>query len=147
MTNAKAIPPQGLDLTGDKSVDDEAFVLSVRIWLEVRDGIHYSSSDVQVIDDRSLVKSGQCITKGPRTYYYSPQTLSIVDCVSQIQSHGPIGSKIFIFHIGLHGQVGLEECKQYFSCNPQLRAVILWEDIIEKNWRRAQAEAIAKRKP
>lgn len=146
-TNAKAIPPQALDLIRDRSVDNEAFALSRGTRLEARNGNHYRSSDVLVLDDRSLVKRGNCISSEENTYECSSQTPSVAECVGQIQSFGQVGSKISVFYTGLGGAKGLTQCKQYFNCNPQLGAVVLWDGIVDDNWFKAQALAIAQGNP
>lgn len=149
-TNAKAIPPRALDVIRDRSVDNEAFALSRRTRLEARNEPHYWSSDVLVLDDRSLVKLGTCLSRllrGRKTYQCSSQTPSVAECVGQIQSFGQVGSKISVFYTGLGGAAGLTQCKQYFNCNPQLGAVVLWDSIVDNDWFEAQALAIAQGNP
>ena len=146
-TNAKAIPPRALGLISDRSVDHEVLALSRKTPLKAREGVHYSSSDVLVLDDRSLVKRGNCLSRNRNTYQCSSQTPSVAECVSQIQSFGQVGSRISVFYTGLGGAGGLKRCKQYFNCNPQLGAVVYWDGIVDNEWYLAQATAIAKGNP
>ena len=141
--NAKAIPPQALGMIKNRSVENEAFALSRKTRLEAQNGIHDSSSDVPGLHDRSLVKRGNYISRGKNTYQCSSQASSVTECVSQIQSFGQVGSRMSVFYTGLGGAQGLAQCKQYFNCNPQLGAVVLWDGIADNNWYEAQALAIA----
>lgn len=94
------------------------------------------------MDERSLVKRGNCVSRGQKTYQCSSQTPSVAECVSQIQSFEQVGSRISVFYTGLGGAQGLPQCKQYFNCNPQLGAVVLFDGIVDNDWYVAQAQAI-----
>ena len=112
------------------------------------DGIHQLRSDIAVLGERSLVKRGNCFSsQSGNTWTCSSQTPSVAECVSQIQSHGQVGSKISVFYSGLGGAQGLVACKQYFSCNSQIGDVVLWDNIVDPNWFTAQAQAIVQGNP
>ena len=142
-TKAKAIPPQAFGWTSDRSVNHEALALSRKTRFEAREGIHSWSSEALTLDDRSLVKRGSCVSRGQNSYECSSQTPSVAECVSQIQSWGQVGSKMSVFYTGLDGSAGLTKCKQYFACNPQIGAVVLWDNIVDPDWYVAQAQAIS----
>ena len=113
------------------------------------DGIHQSRRDVALLGERSLVKRGNCMSSKAAnpTWTCSGQTPSVAECVSQIRSHGQVGPKISVFYTALGGASGLRQCKQYFTCNPQIGAVVLWDDIVDPTWFRAQGQAIAQANP
>ncbi|KAI4139298.1 MAG: hypothetical protein L6R39_006366 [Caloplaca ligustica] len=111
-------------------------------------GIHHSRSDVALLAERSLVKRGNCFSKEEGGIWTcSSQTPSVAECVSKIQSHGQVGSKISVFYSGLGGAQGLTACKQYFSCHPEIGEVVLWDNIVDPDWIEAQGLAIVQGNP
>lgn len=142
-TDAKPIFPRTLSSDNQNTLTS----LKARRGLHA-DGIHQPRSDVAVLEERSLVKRGNCMSRqsGP-TWTCSGQTPSVAECVTQIQSHGQVGPKTSVFYTALGGAKGLRECKQYFNCQPQIGAVVLWDDIVDPTWFSAQALAIAQANP
>ncbi|KAL8827443.1 MAG: hypothetical protein Q9170_007009 [Blastenia crenularia] len=75
------------------------------------------------------------------------ETPSVAECVSKIKSFGALDSKICVFYTALGGARGLTICKQYFNCNPQLGAVVLFDQVTDNGWFGAQAQAIVQGNP
>lgn len=107
--------------------------------------IYQVRSDVALLGERSLVKRGNCFSSGGggNTWTCSGQTPTVAECVTQVQNHGQVGSRISVFYTSLGGSGGLQTCKQYFACNPQLGNVVLWDEVVDNNWYLAQGLAIA----
>lgn len=147
--NAKPICPRPLGSNSHHFSDHEN-TLSLHDTLRglYANGIHQSRIDVAPLGERSLVKRGNSMS-GQRgnTRTYSSQAPSVAECVSQIRSHGQVGSKISVFYSGLGGAQGLTACKQYFSCNSQIGDVVLWDNIVDSAWMIAQGQAIFEGNP
>ncbi|KAI4094206.1 MAG: hypothetical protein LQ344_002285 [Seirophora lacunosa] len=109
--------------------------------------INQPTSDVAQLGHKSLVKRGPCMSRQKKGWTCSSETPSVAECVSKIQEHGQVGSKISVFYSGLNGRQGLVTCKQYFSCHPQIGEVVLWDDIVDLDWFTAQGLAIAQGNP
>ncbi|KAI4175537.1 MAG: hypothetical protein LQ346_008058 [Caloplaca aetnensis] len=140
-TDAKPIFPQSPSSNSRRSADNNAIAShKVGRGLQATDVLQLRS-DVALPEGRSLVKRGNCFSGEKNTWTCSSQTPSVAECVSKIQSHGQVGTKISVFYSGLGGQQGLTACKQYFSCQPGID-VVLWDNIVDNSWLDAQLQAI-----
>lgn len=110
-------------------------------------GTHQPRSDITPLGERSLVKRGNCFSSEQNTWRCSGQTPSVAECVTQVRNHGQVGNRISVFYSGLGGAIGLNTCKQFFACNPQIGNPVLWDDVVDPDWYRAQGDAIAKANP
>ncbi|KAL8908674.1 MAG: hypothetical protein Q9171_005356 [Xanthocarpia ochracea] len=147
-TDAKPIFPRAPSPNSHRSPDDNNNAIAshkVPRGLEATRALQ-SRSDVALLEGRSLVKRGNCFSNEKNTWTCSSETPSVAECVSKMQAHGQVGSKISVFYSGLGGQQGLTACKQYFSCQPGIE-VVLWDNIVDTNWLDAQLQAIVQGKP
>lgn len=105
---------------------------------------HQVRSDVATLGERSLVKRGNCFSSedDQNTWRCSGQTPTVAECVTQVQNHGQVGNRISVFYTGLGGAGGLQTCRQYFACNPQLGVTVFWDSVVDNGWYLAQATAI-----
>jgi hypothetical protein len=134
-TNANAIPPWA------------AFTPANLNQLDARDGFQNSIIEgVPVLDDRSLIKRGGCMSRGGGNqqvdYVCSPEPPSVDDCADKIRDWGKVAAKTPIYYTKLQGWGGLKLCKQYFNCNPVERPVVGYDDIVDNRWFMAQGQAI-----
>lgn len=148
-TDAKPIFPRTLSSNSLGFSDNKNILTSPKAHRGLHDdGIHQLGSNVALLGERSLVKRGNCFSSPKsNTWTCSSQTPSVAECVSKIQSHGQVGSKISVFYSGLNGAQGLTKCKQYFSCNSQVGDVVLWDNIADPAWLDAQSQAIFQGNP
>ncbi|KAL9039088.1 MAG: hypothetical protein Q9180_002740 [Flavoplaca navasiana] len=146
-TDAKPILPNPPSPNSHRSLDNKNTLVSygVRRGLQAP-GVLQSRSDVALLEGRSVVKRGNCFSSGKNVWTCSSQTPSVAECVSKIQAHGQVGSKISVFYSGLGGQQGLLACKQYFSCQPGID-IVLWDNIVDNSWLDAQLQAIVQGNP
>ncbi|KAL8786946.1 MAG: hypothetical protein Q9213_002488 [Squamulea squamosa] len=143
-TEAKPIYPQTLTPKHYWSPDDTSAVTPHRAPRGLNaNGIHRPRSDTAHLRAKSLVKRGNCFSsEKSNKWTCSSETPSVAECVSKIQSHGQVGSKISVFYSGLGGAQGLTAYKQQFSCHPEIGEVVLWDNIVDPDWFDAQAQAI-----
>ncbi|KAL9034634.1 MAG: hypothetical protein Q9214_006958 [Letrouitia sp. 1 TL-2023] len=142
--NAKAIPPQALDLTSNQFTSNRSHELFHGNRLDKRHEV-FTSDVVAALEERGLVKRGNCFSTRKDTYTCSSTAPTVAECFQQVRSHGLVGSRISVFYTGLGGQSGMQMCKEWYTnstCQRQLGDAVFWDGIVDNKWYLAQAKAI-----